>query len=578
MNDGRMKHLVAAIVAAGCAGNAGAFDFSIGDTRVAWDSQMIAGLGLRTEGPGCDLSGGAPGQNGCAGGGNNAQWGNGSLGDLNYKKGNLYSGYGKVTSELLLTMPDQWKAMVRGSALYDEMALHTSETPITDSARRRVAPNFMLLDLWVSKAWTAFDQSGHVRVGNQVLNWGESYFAAGGLNASNAFDLQKLLTPGVQLKEAVLPAPMISVAQGLGHGVDFEAYYQVRWNHDLYPAVGTFWSTSNQLGAGAIPAYNPASNFNLGTYPGDPNGVMFQYGPDRTPSNSGQGGLKVHWKPAGSTVDLGFYYENYHDKTPVSGFDAAAGAGYFRYLENRKLFGFSANAPVGDWSIGFETSYRPHDAVALTGCFTGNGAVLDAQTSASPGSCQNWKDMTKWQHDVVAQLNLQPSDYPFLNRLGANFAVLTFEGTLVQYPDVNDNGLVTSVQGGQSVVQGYAAGYGAWLQNPSASTPYQTIASRGTRNSGGLTLDYNWTYDGNLIPGWQVTPGVTFFYAVNGYTPNYLGQFLQGAKSLNFYTYFNANPAVWQSGINFTHFFGGNQISQPYGDRDNIGLFLTRNF
>jgi hypothetical protein len=204
--------------------------------------------------------------------------------------------------------------------------------------------------------------------------------------------------------------------------------------------------------------------------------------------------------------------------------------------------------------------------------------VLDANVNASPGSCQNWKDMKKWQHDLVAQLNMQPSDYPFLNSIGANFSVLTFEGTVVQYPDVNDNGLVNSVQGGQSVVQGIAAGYGAWLQSPTGGNGYQTIRSRGTRTSGGFTLDYNWTYDGSLIPGWQVIPGATFFYAVKGYTPNFLGQFLQGAKSLNVYTYFNKNPAEWQAGVNFTHFFGGDQISQPYGDRDNVGLFVTRNF
>ncbi len=578
MNGVRNKCLLAAMLAVGSVGDVAAFDFSVGDTRVAWDSQVITGLGLRIKDPGCSTSGGAPGTSSCPGGGNTAQWGNGSLGDLNYKSGDLYSGYGKVTSEVLLTIPDQWKVLLRGSALYDEMAVHTRETPITDTARRRVAPNFQLLDLWVSKAWTVGGQSGHVRVGNQVLNWGESYFAVGGINASNSFDLQKLLTPGVQLKEAVVPAPMLSVAQGLGSGFDFEAYLQVRWNHDFYPAVGTFWSTSNQLGAGALPFYGAASNLNVGTYPGDPTAVVTPYGPDRSPSNAGQGGLKVHWKPAGSTVDLALYYENYHDKTPVGGYDAGQGVSYWRYLENRKLFGFSANAPVGDWSIGFETSYRPRDAVALTGCFVGNGAVLDANINASPGSCQNWKDTKKWQHDLVAQLNLQPSDYPFLNTLGANFAVLTFEGTFVQYPDISDNGLVRSVQGGQSVVQGIAAGYGAWLQAQGGGGSYPTIASVGTRNSGGLTMDYNWTYDGNVIPGWQVNPGVTFFYAVSGNTPNYLGQFLQGAKSLNFYTYFNKNPAVWQAGVNFTHFFGGNQISQAYSDRDNVGLFLTRNF
>lgn len=578
MNELRVRGLLVAMMAAGCLGNASAFNFSVGDTRVAWDSQVIFGLGMRTEGAGCALSGGAPGSDGCgASGGNDAQWGNGSLGDRNYKSGQLYSGYGKLTSEILLTMPDDWKAMARGSVFYDEMAKRTDETPLSQWAVSRVAPNWQMLDLWVSKSWTAGGESGHVRVGNQVLNWGESYFAVGGINASNSFDLQKLLTPGVQIKEAVLPAPMVSVAQGLGHGFDMEAYVQQGWNHDLFPAVGTFWSTSNQYGAGAIPSYALASNPNLSTYPGDPTALVTNYGPDQKPSQSGQGGLKVHWKPSGSTVDYALYYENYHDKMPVGGYDATSGTSYFRYLANRQLFGFSANAPVADWSVGFEASFRPHDAVALTGCYLGNGAVLDAN-NASPGSCQNWKDMKKWQFDMVAQLNMQPSDYPVLNAINANFAVLTFEGTMVRYPDVTDNGVIKSVQGGQQVVQGLAAGYGAWLQGPMTGTPYQTAASIGTRNSGGFTLDFNWTYDGNVLPGWQINPGLTFADSVSGYTPNALGQFMQGAKSLNFYVYFNQNPTVWQAGINYTRYLGGNPVSQPYGDRDNIGAFLTYNF
>jgi len=570
-----MRSGYAAMLAALCATNAYAFDFSVGDTRVAWDSQLIFGLGLRTEAPGCTVSGGAPGSSDCAGGGNVAQWGNGSLGDLNYKKDRLYSGYAKGTSEVLLTMTDGWKAMVRGSYLYDAAAKNTAETSLSPAAVARVAPNAMLLDLWVSKSYEYDNMAGHVRVGRQVLNWGESYFAAGGINASNSFDTQKLLTPGVQLKEAVLPAPMIVVAQGIAPGVNIEAYYQFGWNHDLFPAVGTYWSTSNQLGAGQIPSYTNPNNFNIATYAGNPAGAVGLYSPDHNPSAQGQGGVKLAFKPKSVTVDLGFYAENYHDKTPVVGFDATSGTSYWRYLENRQLYGFSANFPLGDFSIGFETSYRPKDAVSLTGCFLASGGTLDFNANGSPGSCQEWKDMGKWQHDLVAQLNMQPSDYPILNTFGANFAVLTMEGTIVQYPGVSDNGVVSSLQGGQQVIQGYAAGYGAWLNG---INPNQTVASRGTSVSGGVTVDYNWTYDGTVIPQWQMTPGVTFFYAAHGYTPNFLGQFLQGAKSLNFYLLFNQNPAVWQAGLNFTHYFGGNQISQPYSDRDNIGLFVTRNF
>ena len=146
---------------------------------------------------------------------------------------------------------------------------------------------------------------------------------------------------------------------------------------------------------------------------------------------------------------------------------------------------------------------------------------------------------------------------------------------MVNYPGVSRNGLVTSTQGGTQVVQGYAAGYGAWLNNNSGSP---IVASVGSPTSAGITVDYNWTYDGSLVQGWQITPGVTFFDAVYGNTPNAIGQFQQGAKSLNFYLLFNQNPTVWQAGLNFTHYYGGGPISQPYSDRDNIGLFVTRNF
>ncbi len=554
---------------------ASAVDYTVGDLNISWDSQVIAGSGIRTDAPSCSLVGGPPGTAGCSGVGNAAQWGNGSLGDLNYKKWQPYSAYLKGTTELLISDQDGYKFMLRDTFIYDQGAAN-SIVPLDHSAKSTVAPNNQLLDLWISKSYSIDGQSGHVRFGNQVLNWGESYFAVGGLNATNSLDIQKLNTPGVQVKEAVLPSPMLSIAQGLGNGFNLETYYQLYWNHDRFPAVGTYWSTSNQLGAGAIPAYTNSSNYNISSYPGDPTALVTTYAPTKNARNSGEYGFNLHYKPQSSALDLGLYMENYHDKMPVSGYDAVSGKNYQQYLEDRKVYGLSANLPVGDFAVGAEISYRPRDAVALTGCFAGTGNVLNANASTYAGSCQQWKDMDKIQTDVVGQLNMQPSDYPILKKLGADFAVFTIEGTMVTYPGVTTNGLVNSTQGGTSVVQGYAAGYGAWLSGTNAAN--QIVASKGSSNSEGMTVDFNWTYDGTLVPGWQVNPGVTFFAAVHGDTPNPLGQYLQGAKSLNFYTYFNQNPSVWQAGVNFTYFFGGNAVSQPYSDRSNIGVFVTRNF
>ena len=41
---------------------------------------------------------------------------------------------------------------------------------------------------------------------------------------------------------------------------------------------------------------------------------------------------------------------------------ATSGSGFaYHYLEDRKMLGVSANFPLGNWAIGTELSYRPHD-------------------------------------------------------------------------------------------------------------------------------------------------------------------------------------------------------------------------
>ncbi|MEO1357355.1 MAG: DUF1302 family protein, partial [Pseudomonadota bacterium] len=139
-------------------------------------------------------------------------------------------------------------------------------------------------------------------------------------------------------------------------------------------------------------------------------------------------------------------------------------------------------------------------------------------------------------------------------------------------------GSVTRTINGVQVMQAPQAGYLTWLNNNSG-TGYPIGMRQGTAASGGVTVDFNWTYDGTLIPGWQVTPGVTFNAGLYGYTPTFNANYMQGAKSANFYVLFNQNPTVWQAGINFTAFWGGhNTVGNPYSDRNFIGAFVTRNF
>jgi hypothetical protein len=101
----------------------------------------------------------------------------------------------------------------------------------------------------------------------------------------------------------------------------------------------------------------------------------------------------------------------------------------------------------------------------------------------------------------------------------------------------------------------------------------------GSKTSWGFNFDVSWVYDGTLIPGWQVIPEIYYFQAVKGRTPNALGQFMEGAKSVNLILSFIQNPATWQASINYAAFFGGKRVfDQPYRDRNFVGLTLSRNF
>jgi hypothetical protein len=584
---------VIAVIALMCAGTAHAFQFQASDSvKGSLDMQLTLGAGMRLLNPNPGMLGDPR-----FGGTNTAQWSNGDDGDLNYKRGDLFSTYLKFTPELLLKFPDNYKFMARGTALYDFKATDTRRTDLADEARDQVARDVRILDLWVSKDMNIGSQRARVRVGNQVISWGESIFAIGGINSTNALDFQKFTTPGTQIKEAVIPAPIVSIASGLGKGINAEAYYQFWWSSNRVPPVGTYFSAADIFGKGRQPLFvdvNPASrgfvNFgglDAAASPGDPNVFPVPFLGDKTPKNGGQYGAAIHYKPEGISLDVGFYFMNYHDKMPV--LETTASTAQWIYLEDRKMYGVSANFPVGNWAVGWELSYRPKDAVALTGCFADPNGPLDLITNAAAvAACPQWIDQKKFQTHLTGILSLTPGDHGWiLDLFKADTATFTGEAVMVRYPGISPDKRFTRDIGGVQATQAPLAAYGFWKGPPIVAdigggpTTFDTTASVGTANSYGYTVDFNWAYDNKLIRGWTVIPGVTWFQAVKGDTPTLTANYLQGAKSANVYILFNQSaPTRWQAGLNYTSYWGGgaDHLRQPLGDRDFVGGFLTRNF
>lgn len=548
------------------------FSFQGESISGSFDSTVSTGLGVRASDPLCSHvigsyagstlatppSGpGAP--EGCA----DALSGYNDQGNLNYAKGDAFTTYLKGTHELLLKMPYEIKFMGRVSWLKDFTATDTtgilsglgSTRPFSDAAEDELDTKTRLLDLWVSKEFLVGDERARIRVGKQVLNWGESLFLPGGINQTNAVDVMRLSQPGTQLKEAVLPVPMIDANMGLGNGFSVEAYVQRGWRSNYFPPVGSYWSTAS-IGTGAE-AY------------GFPTG--------RTPRKTGQYGVALRQQLSSLPLSWGVYYMNYHDTIPVVVNSLSSTSGFeYAYLEDRKLYGVSANFSLGNWAIGTELSYRPKDAVALNASAPGLGVntltgTLGTNSCLANGNC--YVEEEKYQFHLTGLLSLTPSDYgTILKLLGANTATFMAEGVMIHYPNLKSqyNGVPIA-----------AGGWGWGYQSTEAvnATGFNVPDGVGSKTSTGFAMDFSWIYDGNVIPGWQMIPEIYYFQALSGRTPSLSGTFMKGARSANFIISFIKNPATWQMSVNYARFWGGDTLfDQPLKDRNFFGATISRNF
>ena len=563
----------ASLIALVTMGNSYAITFEGETISGSFDSTITAGVGVRTMSPACDLiATGATGTDapaGCLG----TMSGLGDQGTLNYKAGQPFTAYLKGTHELLLSGPDDWKFMGRVAWRKDGAATRTTGNgsgtnpagvpSLTDEASNELNTKTRVLDLWVSKKFELNEQQARIRVGNQVVSWGESIYIPGGVNQTNALDVMQAAQPGTQLKEVFIPAPIASFATGLGHGVNMELYVQSEWNASYLPPTGSYWSTANGLGAGA-----------------DAYGITTV-----KPRTDNQHGISLKWQPQETPVNLGFYYISYQDKTPQTGFSATQSnpstglpIQQWVYAQDRKMYGVSANFQAGNWALGTELSYRPKEAVALNpvDCLQSSpiGAGLLGQTATNNGEC--WVDREKYQLHLTGIWSITQADYPkFLKVLGgADNATLVLEAVGIKFP-----GLQSSYNGSAVAAGGWGWGFESTTASPAITGGSDVGRPVGTEFSWGYNLNLSWNYDGTLIPGWRVTPEIYYFEAVSGRTPTNAGTFMEGAKSMNVAVTFAQNPTRWVYGFNYSHFWGGsNAFDQPMKGHDFFGAYASRNF
>lgn len=597
----RRKLALAVAIASGLGWAPSSFAFIFGNEdgiSGSFDSTLTYGFAQRLESPDCHQLGSDNG--GCNTGSNtelgryyNTTRGNGYAnadinysnaddGDLNYAKHDVFSSVIKGTHELSLKFGDGWSALGRVAWAKDFKMDDTRRTELDDQAERDATERFDLLDLWVAKSFDLGEMPAKVKVGNQVISWGAEIFVPGGINQINALSLPKYHTPGTQLKEVFIPAPMASFNIGLTDTVSLEGYYQFKWNAYALDPVGTYFSTTDVAGEGRQAIYY-STNYVEGLLPGictttptghcgDPlntgvshndlvaAGLAVPYAGEQEAKNSGQYGVAVRWNAESIGTEFGFFYQRYHDKVPFVGYTALSNPNnlvvdnyFINYGEDKDLYGLSMSTMVGPVAVAGELSYRPEDSVGIDPTVPFGQGLTGRHNKYSvfdTGTSKGFVNERKWQADLNAIYNFSGNDpLGFLpEALGASDAFLLAEAVVTHYPGLDTSGKVP-----------YAM--------PDYSLP--------DRTSWGYVTELGVNYPNLFGSGVAVTPQLDFSHDVNGTTPNAM-PFVEGRKSLSTSLLFNYRDR-WKGGLQWVQYWGGGD-NNLMADRDFISGNLSYSF
>ncbi|MCC5825727.1 DUF1302 domain-containing protein [Alkalimonas sp.] len=360
---------------------------------------------------------------------------NGDAGNLNFDRGDMFSNMLKGTHDLSIRKDNIgffgrfmyfYDFAQRGSNYaYTNPVSGQQVNPCDDKRARELScRDLRLLDAYIYGNFALNDGMNPltVRLGQQVLSWGESTFIPHGINITPV-DVGILRAPGSDLKEAFIPVGMLTMALGITDNLSAEVFYQYDWESSYLPAPGTYFSTNDFAGAGGhnqniqlgfagnpdIDLFHVLQGLNeLGTlvatgaidqatavsrYLAYPTKVALRphgNNGELKPKNGGQYGVKLeYFSPELNDTEFAVYYMNYHSRVPLisgrtSDFRQAAviqdlgylaqnagqidkdtilnlqgfAHGLLEYPEDIKLYGFSFNTTVGTTSVAGEIAHR----------------------------------------------------------------------------------------------------------------------------------------------------------------------------------------------------------------------------
>lgn len=601
-----------------------AFEFKSGEVTGSFDTTVSAGALWRMDKR-------DPGLVSIANGGTSRDP-NSDDGNLRYDRGDLVSTLFKATHDLELKYHNLG-AFVRASYFYD--ATISDKNNLNPRARDILGNDAEILDAYLRGRFDLGGRNLNVRLGKQVVSWGESTFIMNGINVLNPVNVSRLRAPGSELKEGLIPTMMVHASQEITDKLSVELALLTEWKKTKIDPAGSFFSTNDFVPEGGNIAYTGFGRRNdlngaAGIFNGAGHATAQLWAPrsaDREASDSGQYGIALrYFLPELNNTELGFYHANYHSRTPfVSGYrggiTAAATAGiggctvfdissalgsglggaggpcgaaagragtYFvEYPEDIKLFGVSINTALpGGVALQGEYSYRKNQPLQLPSAELLNAALgLQSQLStttslAAASTFNNYRDEISGYRRVKMHQIQFTATKAFGPTFGAEQLVTVGEVGYT-YLDLPSN--LRFAAPGCHLPQ---PGSNTFSSNGSTSTDCFA-----TKNSWGYRLVGRLDYP-NALWAATVSPRIAFSHDVDGSGPT----FNEGAKALTLGVGFNYRQN-WQADIAYTAFFGGRTVSgvdgpgtpadqptsyasssNPMKDRDFLSISLSYSF
>lgn len=318
----RRSLLGAAVTATlGMSGGAAlAFEFQTGEVTGSFDTTVSLGLLWRMEDREASLIS-------IANGGTSRDP-NADDGNLKYDQHELVSSILKATHDLELKYQN-FGAFLRGSYFYDPTI--QDKNGLNSQAEDTLGSDAEILDAYVRGNFKIADRNLNLRLGKQVVSWGESTFIQNGINILNPVNVSRLRAPGSELKEGLIPTMMVHASQELTENLSVEAALLTEWKKTKIDPAGSFFSTNDFVADGGNIAYTGFGRRNdlngaAGIFPANSTAALWApRSADREGDDSGQYGLALrYFLPALNNTELGFFHANYHSRIPyASGYRGA---------------------------------------------------------------------------------------------------------------------------------------------------------------------------------------------------------------------------------------------------------------